>query len=83
LAAAMTDLWHLTATEVVGKLRKRELSPLELEEAAASRIETVETKINALPIRFFDQARDYAKHFKNESRNDPGWLAGLPIAVKD
>ena len=79
----MTDLWRLTATEVVGKLRKRELSPLELVEAAASRIETVEPKINALPIRFFDQARDYAKHFKNESRNDPGWLAGLPIAVKD
>jgi len=79
----MTDLWRLTATEVVGKLRKRELSPLDLVEAAASRIETVETKINALPIRFFDQARDYAKHFKNENRNDPGWLAGLPIAVKD
>src|SRR5580700_7914658 len=79
----MTDLWRLTATEVVGKLRKRELSPLELVEAAASRVETVETKINALPIRFFDQARDYAKHFKNESRDDPGWLAGLPIAVKD
>ena len=79
----MTDLWRLTATEVVEKLRKRELSPLELVEAAASRIETVETKINALPIRFFDQARDYAKHFKIESRNDPGWLAGLPIPVKD
>src|ERR1700720_2538548 len=79
----MTDLWRLTATEAVGKLRKRELSPLELVEAAASRIEAVEPKVNALPIRFFDQARDYAKHFKNESRNDPGWLAGLPIAVKD
>jgi len=60
----MTELWRLTATEVVGKLQKRELSPLELVEAAASRIETVEAKVNALPIRFFDQARDYAKHFK-------------------
>ena len=79
----MTDLWRLTATEAVEKLRKRELSPLELVEAAASRIEAVEPKINALPIRFFDEARDYAKRFKNESRDDPGWLAGLPMAVKD
>jgi amidase len=59
------------------------LSPLELVEAAASRIEAVEPKINALPIRFFDEARDYAKRFKHESRNSPGWLAGLPMAVKD
>jgi hypothetical protein len=26
----MNDLWRLTATEAVGKLRKRELSPLEI-----------------------------------------------------
>jgi len=40
----MTDLWRLTATEAVGNLRKRELSPLELVEAAAARIEAVEPK---------------------------------------
>jgi hypothetical protein len=37
---------RLTATEAVAKLRKKELSPLELVEAAASRIEAVEPKIN-------------------------------------
>jgi amidase len=79
----MNDLWRLTATEAVGKLRKRELSPLEMVEAAAARIEIVEPKINALPIRFFDEARDCAKRFNYESRDNPGWLAGLPIAVKD
>jgi amidase len=79
----MTDLWRITATEAVAKLRKKELSPLELVEAAASHIEAVEPKINALPIRFFDEARDYAKHFKHESGNSPGWLAGLLMAVKD
>ena len=79
----MIDLWRLTATEAVRKLRKRELSPLELVEAAASRIEAVEPKINALPIRFFEEARDCAKRFKHESRDNPGWLAGLPMAVKD
>jgi amidase len=79
----MNDLWRLTATEAVAKLRKRELSPLELVEAAASRIETVEPKINALPIRFLDEARDQPKRFRRESRDSPGWLAGLPMAVKD
>ena len=64
----MNDLWRLTATEAVAKLRKRELSPLDLVEAAASRIETAEPKINALPIRFLDEARDQAKRFRRESR---------------
>src|SRR3974390_269740 len=79
----MTDLWRLTATEAVMKLRKGEVSPLEMVEAAVSRIEAMEPKINALPIRFFDEAREQAKRFKRDSRDDPGWLAGLPIAVKD
>ncbi len=79
----MIDLWRLSATEIVGKLRRSELSPLELVEAAASRIEAVEPKINALPIRFIDEARDYAKRFGRKSRDDPGWLAGLPMVVKD
>jgi amidase len=79
----MTDLWRLTATEAVAKLRKREFSPLDLVEAAASRIEAVEPKVNALPIRFLDEARDHAKRFGREDRDNPGWLAGLPMAVKD
>ena len=59
----MTDLWRLTATEAVAKLRRREVSPLEMVDAASSRIEAVEPKINALPIRFFDEAREMAKRF--------------------
>ena len=68
----MNDLWRLTATEVVTKLRKRELFPLELVDAAASRIDAVEPKVNALPIRFLDEAREHAKRFRSESRDDPG-----------
>jgi amidase len=79
----MSDLWRLTATEAVARLRKRELSPLELVDAAASRIEAVEPKTNALPIRFLDEAREHAKSFRVEAREHPGWLAGLPVAVKD
>ena len=52
-------------------------------DAAAARIEAVEPKINALPIRFIDVAREQAKAFRREDNDHPGWLAGLPIAVKD
>src|ERR1700687_679095 len=79
----MTDLWRLTATEAVAKLRRREVSPLEMVDAASSRIEAVEPKINALPIRFLDEAREKAKHFPRESREHPGCVAGLPMAIKD
>jgi amidase len=79
----MSGLCRLTATDAVTRLRKREVSSLELVDAAASRIEAIEPKINALPIRFLDEARDQAKVFRWEVRDHPGWLAGLPIAVKD
>jgi amidase len=79
----VTDIWRLSATEAVAKLRRRELSPLELVDAAAARIEAVEPKVNALPIRFIDVARDEARRFPREQRDHPGCLAGLPMAVKD
>jgi amidase len=79
----LTELWRLGATEAVAMLRRRELSPLELVDAAAARIEAVEPKVNALPIRFLDVARDEARRFPRDKRDHPGWLAGLPMAVKD
>ena len=79
----MSELWQLSATEAVARLRRREVSPLEMVDAAVARIEAAEPKINALPIRFFDVARAQAKAFQLRDDSDPGWLAGLPIAVKD
>lgn len=79
----MAEPWEWTATEAVARLRRREVSPLDLVEAAAARIEAVEPQVNALPIRFLDAARDQARAFRAEGSDHPGWLAGLPIAVKD
>lgn len=79
----MTELWQLTAVDAVSRLRRGEVSPLEMVDAAAARIETIEPRVNALPIRFLDVARDQARDFRRERRDHPGWLAGLPIAVKD
>lgn len=79
----MGELWQLTATEAVTLLRKGEVSPLDMVEAAAQRIAAVEPKVNALPIRFIDEARAQAKSFRRAPSEHPGWLAGLPVAIKD
>jgi len=84
---APDDLCNLTATEAVALLRVGDVSPLDLVEAAAARIETIDGAVNALPIRFLDAAREEARRFPPPgaaSRQDrPGWLAGLPVAIKD
>lgn len=79
----MAELWELTATEAVARLRRGEVSPVEMVDAAAARIAAVEPKVNALPIRFLDVARDQARGFRREPNDHPGWLGGLPVAIKD
>jgi amidase len=78
---------RLTATEAVSRLRQRELSPLDLIDAAAARIAEVEPAVNALPTLCVDRAREHAKRLMNgqnrEAETEAGWLAGLPIAIKD
>ena len=44
----MQDLWKLSATEVVGLLKRKKVSPRELIDAAAARIAATNPKINAL-----------------------------------
>ena len=57
------ELFKMTATEAVGLLRSKEVSPLDLVEASIKRIETVDHEVNSLPIHCFEQARDQAKSF--------------------
>ena len=80
----MQQLIELTAREAVALLRKKQVSPLELVDAAIARIEEVEPAVNALPTRCFERARDQAKRLMNEgvtARQER--LAGLPVAIKD
>jgi amidase len=55
------ELWRMSAVEAVARLRKREISPLELVEACARRIGEVEPAVNALPTLCLDRARDHAR----------------------
>jgi amidase len=79
------DLWRYSAREIVGLLRRKEVSPLELVDAAARRIEAVEPRVNALPILCLDRARDHARRLMTDSStaHAPNYLFGLPIVVKD
>lgn len=82
------DLWKMTAVEAVARLKKREISPLDLIEASAKRIAAVERDVNALPTLCLDRARDHAKRIMAggdacEASGEAGWLAGLPVSIKD
>jgi amidase len=84
MSDANNELIRLTATEAVARLRSKEVSPLDLVEASIQRIEAVDTKVNALPIHCFEQARDQAKSLDLKAHSaNPKSLCGLPIAVKD
>src|SRR5215472_5975753 len=81
------ELCRLTATEAVLRLKRREITPLDLIDAAARRIAEVEPAINALPTLCIERARAHAQRLmRREGRDaeaEPGWLGGLPVAIKD
>jgi Asp-tRNA(Asn)/Glu-tRNA(Gln) amidotransferase A subunit family amidase len=83
----MTDLAHLPASEALARMRRRELSPVELMEAAIARAEAVEPVINAFARTYFDEALVAAR--EAEARYAPGAgepprpLEGLPVAIKE
>jgi amidase len=82
------ELWRMSAVEAVARLRKREVSPLELVEASARRIAEVEPAVNALPTLCLDRARDHARRIMQggaacDAAGEAGWLAGLPVSIKD
>jgi amidase len=78
------ELCNLTASAAVDLLRRGEVSPLELIDAAAARIAQVEPQLNALPTLCLDRARDHARRVTERPIDAPRhYLYGLPIAVKD
>src|SRR3954447_2882194 len=80
------ELIRMSATEAVRRWRRREVTPLDLIDAAAARIAVIEPQVNALPTLCLDRARDHAKRLMKEkqpAQDEPGWLGGLPVAIKD
>lgn len=73
-----------TATGLAAALRARKVSAVELADQAIARIEAQDGKLNAVPVRDFDRARDAAKAADAAlARNEAGALLGLPMTVKE
>ena len=77
-----SELCALGATEAVALLRKGEVSPAEMLDASFARIAQVEPSVNATPIQCRNRAEAQLSALPQDP-DHPGWLAGLPIAIKD
>jgi len=73
----MTDLAALDATGQAALVRRGELTPAELVEAAIARIEALNPALNAVVATAYDQALAAARG------NPAGPLAGVPYLLKD
>ena len=78
-----TELIKLSAREAVRLLKAGDVTPMEMVDAAAERIKFVDNHVNAIPTLCIDEAREQSNKLKVPEKTGPGWLAGLPIVVKD
>ncbi|MBT5432514.1 MAG: amidase family protein [Alphaproteobacteria bacterium] len=82
----MTELWSLTARRAIELLKAGEVSPLEMVDACADRIDATDGGLNAMPTRCYERARGHAKRLMDKTASNydgPGALHGLPLAVKE
>ncbi len=79
----MDDLVRLSARAMVARLKEGSLSPEEAIDASLARIREVDPVINAVPTLCEKRARERAKKIPQAGRDDPGFLHGLPVLVKD
>ena len=77
------ELCKYEAHEVVKLLKNGDVSPGELLDAATKRISQTGRLINATPTLCEDRARTAAKSLDSGLDSHDGWLAGLPITIKD
>ena len=87
MAAMHDELIRLTAAQAVARLERGDITPLDLIDAAERRIAEVEPALNALPTLCLERGREHARRLMRgegrEAEREPGWLGGLPVAIKD
>jgi len=79
-----TDLAYATVGMLNDALNRREVSAVELTDAAIARIERYDGAINAVVVRDFARAREAARKADSERANDLAKpLLGIPMTVKE
>ncbi len=76
--AKLDDITFLDATAQAELVRKKEVKPIELVEAAIERIEQLNPTLNAVVTPMYEQARETAR-----GRLPKGPFAGVPFLLKD
>jgi amidase/aspartyl-tRNA(Asn)/glutamyl-tRNA(Gln) amidotransferase subunit A len=79
------ELAYLSVAEIALRIRRRDLSPVDVVDAVISRIETRNPSLNAFVYRGFDGARAAAKDAEKALMDGlpPKPLHGVPVAIKD
>src|SRR5215475_8064302 len=83
MPVADKSLIRETASTIVDKLNKGDVTPLDLLDVLEKRIAEVDGKVNALPTLCFDRARKNAAELMKKPKGERGLLAGMPIPIKD
>jgi len=80
-----SELWELSVEETARRVRAREVSADEVTAAALARTEAVEPLIAAYLEIYSEAARERAVDLDRRiaAGDDPGPLAGVPVALKD
>ena len=83
--ALSDELAYMSASELALRVRRRDLSPVEVVDAFITRIEARNPSINAFVYLGFDDARQRAKEAEQALMSGAalGPLHGVPVALKD
>jgi aspartyl-tRNA(Asn)/glutamyl-tRNA(Gln) amidotransferase subunit A len=81
----VSALHELSVREAAARVRRREVSSVELTEAALARIAAVDDRVGAFLTVSRDEALAEAREIDRRiaAGEDPGALAGVPVGVKD
>ena len=80
-----SEIPYVSATELGGLIKAKEITPLEAVDAYLARIEEVDPRLNSYITVCGDEAREEAKRACDELARgeDRGPLHGVPVGVKD
>lgn len=83
--SANDELAYTSAAELAARIRRRDLSPVEVVDAFIARIEERNPSLNAFVFEGFEDARTDAKRAAEAvvSGQELGLLHGVPTAIKD
>ncbi|MEW6638107.1 MAG: amidase family protein [Actinomycetota bacterium] len=75
----------MEASELAGRVRSKEVSPVEVVDAIFERMERLEPELHAFCTPTPEMAREEAQRLEREISDgkDPGPLAGVPVGIKD